>query len=138
MKLCYWGRKLSFTDNRYKFWLQQRYGKHRDTKTQRHKGRPQINDSECGLPLCLCVFVSLCFLTLNLHPSTKSVRRKPPHRIRPRVFAPGIVSSRAVLSRGKCTQQELGIASRFERRRGLRRRIRPELVSIPLLGRRPH
>jgi hypothetical protein len=35
--------------------------KHRDTKTQRHKGRPRINYSERGLPLCLCVFVSLCF-----------------------------------------------------------------------------
>src|SRR5262249_4310374 len=33
--------------------------KHRDTKTQRHKGARKKNFGRA--PLCLCVFVSLCF-----------------------------------------------------------------------------
>ena len=36
--------------------------KHKDTKTQRHKERPHQRIFTCGLSLCLCVFVSLCFI----------------------------------------------------------------------------
>lgn len=37
--------------------------RHKDTKAQRHRERPQQEFFERGLSLCLCVFVSLCLFT---------------------------------------------------------------------------
>src|SRR5262249_10847944 len=45
-----------YSNDSLRAYLIQSDEKHRDTKTQRHKG-PQPSSA----PLCLCVFVSLCF-----------------------------------------------------------------------------
>src|SRR4030095_459620 len=54
-----------------------RIEKHRDTKTQRHKGTHHA--SYCA-PLCLCVFVSLCFCREVTPPEAPSEQTAIPHR----------------------------------------------------------